>query len=322
MMCNVGILGPGFVSTRAILPALQRIPQARVLAVASRDSERAHLVSQQFGIERAYNDYQALLDDRDVDAVYIALPNHLHHPWTLRAAKAGKHVLCEKPLAMNAIECDEMITACQHAHVVLMEAVMYHFHPRMLFLKQLLENGELGTLRFLHLAFSFPFNAPGNYRARREYGGGALLDVGSYCINAARWLTASEPHHVQGIIGMKDAIDVDIQALLSFDGSVIAHIQCSFAAAEHQVIEVVGTGSAVTAPLAFTAWTGDTTTLLLQRGAQFEQKTFAAADPYEAMLTHFIDCVQGKAELSFPPAHSRGTLQVIDQLRQACVIES
>jgi len=264
MMCNVGILGPGFVSTRAILPALQRIPQARVLAVASRDSERAHLVSQQFGIERAYNDYQALLDDRDVDAVYIALPNHLHHPWTLRAAKA-----------MNAIECDEMITACQHAHVVLMEAVMYHFHPRMLFLKQLLENGELGTLRFLHLAFSFPFNAPGNYRARREYGGGALLDVGSYCINAARWLTASEPHHVQGIIGMKDAIDVDIQALLSFDGSVIAHIQCSFAAAEHQVIEVVGTGCAVTAPLAFTAWTGDTTTLLLQRGAQFEQNANA-----------------------------------------------
>ena len=101
MVCNIGILGPGFIATRAILPALQRIPQARVLAVASRDSERSHQVSKQFGIERAYNDYQALLDDTDVDAVYIVLPNYLHHPWTLRAAEAGKHVLCEKPLAMN-----------------------------------------------------------------------------------------------------------------------------------------------------------------------------------------------------------------------------
>lgn len=321
MVCNIGILGPGFVATRAILPALQRIPQARVLAVASRDSERFHLVSKQFGIERAYNDYQALLDDTDVDAVYIALPNHLHHSWTLRAAEAGKHILCEKPLAMNVKECDEMIAVCQRARVVLMEAVMYRFHPRMLFLKQLLEDGELGTLRFLHLAFSFPFNAPRNYRARQEYGGGALLDVGSYCINAARWLTASEPQRVQGIIRMKDAIDVDTQALLSFDGPVIAHLQCSFAAAEHQVIEVVGATGAVTAPLAFTAWTGDKTNLLLQRGAQFEQKTFAAADPYEAMLAHFIDCVQGNASLRFPPTNSRGTLQVIDQLRQACVIE-
>jgi len=319
MIYNVGILGPGFVATHAVIPALQRIPQARLLAVASRDSERASMVSKQFGIERAYSDYQALLDDNDVNAVYIALPNHLHHPWTLRAAEAGKHVLCEKPLAINAIECDEMITACQNAHVVLMEAVMYRFHPRMLILKQLLENGELGTLRFLHLAFSFPFNAPENYRARREYGGGCLLDVGSYCIHAARWLIASEPRSIQGFIRRKDGIDVDTQALLTFDRSVIAHMQCSFAAAEHQVIEVVGSTGAVTVPLAFTAWTGDITTLLLQRGAIFEQKTFAPADPYEAMAAHFIDCMLGKTELCLPPENSRGTSEVIDQLRQVCV---
>ncbi|HEY6407512.1 MAG TPA: Gfo/Idh/MocA family oxidoreductase, partial [Ktedonobacteraceae bacterium] len=115
MPCNIGILGPGYVATRAVIPALQRLPQARLLAVASRDSDRAQAVSRQFGIERAYSDYQALLDDKDVHAVYIALPNHLHHPMTLRAAEAGKHVLCEKPLAINAAECAEMITACQRA---------------------------------------------------------------------------------------------------------------------------------------------------------------------------------------------------------------
>src|SRR5438270_7841082 len=131
MICNWGILGPGFVATRAILPALQHVSQARALAIGSRNRERVQAVAQQFGIERVYNDYQALLDDEDVDAVYIALPNHLHHPWTLRAAEAGKHVLCEKPLALNSAECDEMIAACQRAHVLLMEAVMYRFHPRM-----------------------------------------------------------------------------------------------------------------------------------------------------------------------------------------------
>jgi predicted dehydrogenase len=319
MICNVGILGPGFVATRAVLPALQRVPRARLLAVASRDSERAQAVARQFGIERIYNDYQTLLDDRDVDAVYLALPNHLHHLWTLRAAEAGKHVLCEKPLALNSAECDEMIAACQRAQVLLMEAVMYRFHPRMLFLKQMLENGELGAPHLLHLAFSFPFNAPANYRAKKEYGGGALLDVGSYCIHAARWLTGAEPQHMQGVTRKKDGIDVDTQALLSFDGSVIAHIQCSFTAAEHQVIEVVGSTGAVTAPLAFTAWTEDLTTLLVQQGSHFEQRTFAAADPYEAMAAHFVDCVLGEATLCFPPTDSRGTLKVIDQLRKRCI---
>ncbi|MFL5626986.1 MAG: Gfo/Idh/MocA family protein, partial [Ktedonobacteraceae bacterium] len=271
MLCNWGIIGPGFVATRAILPAMLRVPQARSLAIASRSSERAQAVSQQFGIERVYLDYQALLNDPDIHAVYIALPNHLHHLWTLRAAEAGKHILCEKPLAMNAPECAEMIAACQQAGVLLMEAVMYRFHPRMLFLKQMLENGALGELRFLHAAFSFPFNTPNNYRTQQEYGGGALLDVGSYCINAARWLIASEPQHMQGFIRRNDAIDVDTQALLTFANAVSASIQCSFAAAEHQVIEVVGTSGVVTASQAFTAWIGDSTMLLLQQGLHSEQ---------------------------------------------------
>jgi predicted dehydrogenase len=112
------------------------------LAIASSNEERVQVAALRFGIERAYHGYQALLDDPDIDAVYIALPNHLHREWTIRAAVAGKHVLCEKPLAMYAAECNEMIAACQQANVVLMEAVMYRFHPRMLHLKQMLAAGE------------------------------------------------------------------------------------------------------------------------------------------------------------------------------------
>ena len=316
MSCNWGILGPGFIATRAVIPAIQQLPGARVLAVASSNPERAQLTAARFGIERAYHDYQALLDDPAVDVVYIALPNHLHHTWAIRAAQAGKHVLCEKPLAMTTAQCDEMIAACQQANVLLMEAVMYRFHPRMLSLKEMLASGGLGDIRFLHAAFSFFFNALDNYRARSEFGGGALLDIGSYCVNAARWLIGSEPAEVQASISYSHGIDIAANAILCFERDVFAHIQCSFAAAEYQVLEVVGSTGAVTAPLAFTAWRDDTTALLVQRGAIFERREFAPADPYAAMVAHFIDCVLGRASLLYPPTDGRATMRVLETIKQ------
>src|SRR6266849_4004377 len=226
MYCNWGILGPGFIATRAIIPAIQEVSNSRVLAVASSNKGRSQEVSIRFGIERSYSGYQALLDDPDVDVVYIALPNHLHREWTIRAAEAGKHVLCEKPLAMYAAECNEMIAACQQANILLMEAVMYRFHPRMLYLKQMLLARELGDVRFLHTAFRFNFNAPGNYRAFKQFGGGALLDVGSYCVNAARWLIGSEPVSSQTMISYSpESIDLNTSAILRFSEDVSDHIQ-------------------------------------------------------------------------------------------------
>jgi len=317
MPCNWGILGPGFVATRAVIPAIQQTQGAHLLAVASTDNERAQQAAAKFGIERIYHDYQSLLNDPDVDAVYISLPNHLHHTWTIRAAEAGKHVLCEKPLATNAAECKDMIAACQKADVLLMEAVMYRFHPRMLHLKHMLMNGELGDIRLLHAAFSFSFDQPHNYRARPEFGGGALLDTGSYCVNAARWLIGSEPLHIlaETTYNQETKIDMNTSAVLCFNDNVLAHIQCSFAAAEHQVIEVVGSRAAATAPNAFTAWREDTTTLMIQRGAMFERLEFPPADPYLLMVAHFTDCVLGRAKLLFPATDARRTLSVLDALR-------
>ena len=316
MSCNWGILGPGFIATRAIIPAIQALPNSRVLAVASSNEERSREVALRFGIERSYSGYQALLDDPDVDVVYIALPNHLHREWTIRAAGMGKHVLCEKPLAMSAAECNEMIFACRQANVLLMEAVMYRFHPRMLYLKQMLVAREPGDIRFLHAAFSFNFNAPGNYRAYRQFGGGALLDIGSYCVNAARWLIGSEPDSSRAVISYShESIDLTTSAVLRFGEDVSAHIQCSFVAAEHQTIEVVGTTGAVTAPLAFTAWQNDTTMLLIQRGSVFERKEFAPADPYQLMVEHFTSCVMEKTPLHYPPEDGWATLRVLDMLR-------
>jgi D-xylose 1-dehydrogenase (NADP+, D-xylono-1,5-lactone-forming) len=316
MYCNWGILGPGFIATRAIIPAIQEVSNSRIVAVASSNEERSREVALRFGIERFYSDYQALLDNPDIDVVYIALPNHLHREWTVRAAAAMKHVLCEKPLAMNAAECNEMITACQQAKVLLMEAVMYRFHPRMLYLKQMLVARELGDVRFLHAAFSFNFNEPGNYRAYKQFGGGALLDVGSYCVNAARWFIGSEPVSSQITISYnQESIDLNTSAILRFSEDVSAHIQCSFVAAEHQVIEVVGTTGAITAPLAFTAWRDDTTILLIQHGTDFEQREFASSDPYKRMVEHFATCVIEKTPLLYSPEDGWANLRVLDMLR-------
>ena len=316
MHCNWGILGPGYIATRAIIPAIHEVSNSRLLAVASSNEQRSREVALRFGIERFYSDYQALLDDPDIDVVYIALPNHLHREWTIRAAAARKHVLCEKPLAMYAAECNEMITACQHAHVLLMEAVMYRFHPRMLYLKQMLVARELGDVRFLHAAFSFNFNAPGNYRAFKKFGGGALLDVGSYCVNATRWLIGSEPVTSQVVsFYNQDSIDLSTSAILRFSEDVSAHIQSSFVAAEYQVIEVVGTTGAVTSPLAFTAWRDDTTILLIQHGTVFEQREFAPTDPYQRMVQHFTTCVMEKTPLLYPAEDGWANLRVLDMLR-------
>ena len=317
MVCNWGVLGAGFIANRAMIPAIQQSSNACVLALASRDEQRGREAAQRYGIERVYSDYEALLADADVQVVYIALPNSLHREWAIRAAHAGKHVLCEKPLALNAAECDEIISTCHSLKVLLMEAVMYRFHPRMQALKQMIAVGEAGELRFIHAAFSFPFNAPGNYRAFPEFGGGALLDVGSYCVNASRWLVGTEPTAIHPVFSYsQNNLNLSTSAMLEFGPHVSAHIQCSFAAAEHQVIEVVGTEAAITAPLAFTAWRDDTTALHIQRGAAFESREFAPADPYRLMVEHFTDCVLGKTSPMFSPEDGRGTLRVLDALRE------
>lgn len=364
MSCNWGVIGAGFIANRALIPAIQSARDARVLAVASLDEQRAQATASAFAIPRIYHDYAALLDDPDVQVVYIALPNHLHREWTIRAARHGKHVLCEKPLAISSVECDEMIDACRQANVLLMEAVMYRFHPRMQSLKAMLDAGEVGELRFLHSAFSFPFNAPGNYRAFPEYGGGALLDTGCYCVNAARWLSGSEPISAKATISYShDGIDTSASAILRFgeredtratqapatpihgvgggeetratqaspppihvhprpyrEAGFTAHIQCSFTAAEYQVIEVIGSRAAITAPLAFTAWRDDAVSLSIHYGGNVKEIAFAPSDPYRLMVEHFTDCVLGRSALLYPPEDGRATMRALEMVRQSAEV--
>lgn len=317
MICNWGILGAGFVTTRATLPAIQRSRNGRVRALASRDLARAQALAAQWGVASVYHDYQALLADPQVDAVYIALPNHLHAPWTRQAALVGKHVLCEKPLACSASEARQMLAVCQRAHVQLMEAAMYRFHPRIQRLHAVLASGELGRPRLLHSAFSFPLGESANYRHTRAYGGGALLDVGCYCANALCWLGGAQPVTIQSFTSYQQAggIDLESSALLRFADGALGHMQCSFVAAEYQALEIVGSQGALQAPLAFTAWREDATSLRLQQGSGSREEHFAPADPYQVMVEHFVQALEGAEPLAYPPGEALAALEVLDAIR-------
>lgn len=317
MICNWGVLGPGFVARQAVIPAIQRSRNGRVRALASREYARAQAVATQAGIERVYGDYQAMLADPTIDAVYIALPNHLHGTWTIQAARAGKHVLCEKPLACSALEGEQMLEACQRAGVLLMEAAMYRFHPRSRRLLQLVQAGTLGQPRFLHSSFTFTLNDAPNYRLSPEYGGGALLDVGCYCVNALCWLSGTTTEELEVFSNQREpgGVDLSCGALLRFAEGTQGHFQCSFVAAEHQSIEFIGSEGAVTAPLAFTAWRDDVTHLHLQRGSHIFHEQFPPTDPYQLMVEHFAAVLHGETLLAYAPQEAIQTLRVLDNIR-------
>jgi predicted dehydrogenase len=224
-----GIISTANIAKRAMIPALQESKLADVLAVASRDRSKARQFADELGIPQAYGHYQALLDDPQVDAVYIPLPNHLHMEWSIRTAEAGKHILCEKPLALNPNECLEMISAAKANGVQLMEAFMYRHHPRIVSAHEMVRLGKLGTIRAIESAFTFQLRDKQDIRYQPEMGGGALMDVGCYCVNISRMMAGREPNIVQAraVLG-STGVDEQLTGLLDFGDGLMAHFDCGF----------------------------------------------------------------------------------------------
>ena len=313
-----GVLGTGNVARMAMLPALRRIPSARVLAVGSASRERAEGFAAQFGIPRAYGSYQELLDDPEIAAVYISLPNSRHLEWVLRAAHVGKHVLCEKPLGCAAAEVEEMARACEVAGVLLMEALMYRFHPRTARLHAMLAESAIGEVRYVNAAFTFQLADWTNYRARPEQGGGALLDVGSYCVSAARAIVRSEPLAVSASAQYAGTGVIEsVTALLEFPGGQTAKIVCSFRAAEWQRITVIGTAGVLDVPLAFTAWHNDPAPMLIQRGGESETLVLAPADPYRLMAERITEAALRGDPAPYPVTETLATTRILDAVARA-----
>lgn len=310
------VLGPGFVATRAVMPAIARSRNGTVYAVASRDRGRAEAAGRPFDAVRAYDAYEAALLDPAVDGVYVALPNDLHALWAVRAAEAGKHVLCEKPLACNVTEAARMVEACHTAGVLLMEAVMYRFHPRSRRIATLISSGAIGEPRSILTAFTFPLRATSGYRLDPARGGGALLDVGCYGVNAARWVVGGEPDRVAAL-AVTGPIDWRTDVLLGFPGGASAQVLAGFDAAEYQRLTILGTDGELSTRLAFTAWRDDPTTLRVRTATGVATESFPPSDPYQEMVERFVMAAWGEEPPLLPPDDGLKTLRVLDAVRRA-----
>ncbi len=237
-----GVLGVARIATEKVIPAMQAGAHCRIEAIASRDPARAAAAARELGIPRSYGSYEALLDDPDIEAVYNPLPNHLHVPWTVRALEAGKHVLCEKPVALTAAEAETLIAARDRTGRQVQEAFMVRHHPQWLKARELIDSGRLGAVRAVQASFAYDNRDPQNIRNRRETGGGGLYDIGCYPTVIARFVFAAEPIRVMALAERDPVFGTDrlASAVLVFPGGQASFV-CSTQVARHQGLVVLGT---------------------------------------------------------------------------------
>jgi len=292
---------------KAILAGAELAAGVEVVAVGSRDGAKGQAYANEHGIDRSHGSYEALLEDDGVDAVYISLPNGMHHEWTLKAIEAGKHVLVEKPYSRRAAEAEEAWAAAARAGVIVMEAFMWRHHPQAHLARSLVEDGAIGRLREIRTTFSFPLRDLTNVRMAPDLDGGALMDVGCYCISGAR-LLGGEPEQVFGeqVVG-PTGVDVDFYATLRFPNDVVAQFDASFTLPERQRLEAVGEEGTLVleAP-----WRADWGGRVLVKG---EPVDVAVANPYALELANLAAAIAGEAE---------PLLGGEDALAQARVIEA
>ena len=320
-----GVLGNATIARRCVMPAINKSANGTLQALATRSPEHAGKVASENRIAQIYDNYDALLLDSEIDAVYIPLPNHLHRPWALNALKAGKHVLCEKPLACNAKEAREMVAAARDTGRLLMEAFMYRFHPRSRRIKQMVAEGSIGTPCLVRSAFCFRMGEKDwinthNARLKPEMGGGALLDVGCYSVSVARWLLGGEPTQVQAqAVYHSGGADVHLVGSMRFGDSGLAAFEASFVSALQQTFTVVGREGAIELPHnAFVPWEKDAIFMLRRYDEEIGQEyVIPGADEYQLMVEHFADAVMAISELTYAADESVRNMLVLDALAQA-----
>jgi xylose dehydrogenase (NAD/NADP) len=286
-----GVLGAARIAASDVLPAIAASDNGRIVAIASRDPERAKHVAERFDGARPAASYDELLADREIDAVYIPLVNSEHKPWTLRALEAGKHVLCEKPLALNAAEAEEMAAAAQRSGKHLMEAAMYRFHPRTRAFIDALTHPI-----YVQATFGFMLEGETDFRLQPAMGGGALLDVGFYAVSVARWILG-EPSQVLARSRLRNGTDLTTSALLQFPGGETAAVWASFESAEEQDLTVVTRGG----------------TYRLGRPFSWPDEV----DQYQLMVESFADSVLHDRPVAIPPSESIANMKVLDWIREA-----
>jgi predicted dehydrogenase len=303
---------------------MRRATRADVVAIASRDAARAREVADELQIPTAHGSYEALLADPRVDAVYIPLPNHLHPRWAIVAMEAGKNVLCEKPLAMTSADARRMAGSADATGMHLMEAFMYRLHPSWVAVRDLVASGRIGDLTAVQSWFSYYNDDQTNIRNIREVGGGALYDIGCYCVNLSRTLFGSEPTRVESSL-VRDPVggtDILTSAMLEF-GNGIATFTCSTRLEDDQRVHVYGTRGRISIGIPFNIPPDLPTEVYVTAGGNppvapdTEVLTFDAADPYAVEVDRFAEVVLDGAPMPYPPADAVANLEVMERIFEA-----
>ncbi len=312
-----GILSTANIGTRKVIPAMQRSELCEVLAIASRNQATADEAATGLGIPRAYGSYEALLADSDIDAVYIPLPNHLHVPWSIRALEAGKHVLCEKPIGLSAAEGDTLLTeAAKHPHLKVMEAFMYRYHPQWQTTKQLVDSGEIGSVRVIQAAFSYYNVDPANIRNIAEIGGGGLMDIGCYCVSLARFLFHGEPQKVCGLVENDPSFGTDrlASAILDF-GTGLATFFCSTQLVPYQRVNVFGTKGRIEIQIPFNAPPDRPCRIWHETDGESVEIAFDDCDQYTIQGDLFAASILNDIPVPTPLADAVANMRVIEAIQ-------
>ncbi len=317
-----GILSTADIGMKKVTPAIQAAENCEVVAIASRNQMRADDAAAELGIPTAYGTYEELLAADDVDAVYIPLPNDMHAEWTVKAAVAGKHVLCEKPLALDADEAERMARACEDAGVKLAEAFMYRHHPTWVEAVRLVRAGAIGELQGVQSWFSYYNDDPENIRNRTENGGGAIMDIGCYNINASRMLFDAEPVRIEAAVRRDPTMGIDTlsSAVLEFPGGGQATFTCSTRSEDYQRVHIVGSSGRIEIEIPFNIPPDLETRIFVTAGGNppvdpvAETIVFPPEDQYTIQATLFAQAILDDTPVPVPISDAIANMKVIDTI--------
>jgi predicted dehydrogenase len=318
-----GVLGVAKIALEKVIPAIQRGESGEVVAIASRSADKAKVAAESFRIPRAHATYEDLLADPDVDAIYNPLPNHLHVPWSVRAMEAGKHVLCEKPIALDAAQAAELVQARERTGRLVMEAVMVRTHPRWLGARDIVRSGRLGELRSMMGFFSYFNESPDNIRHQPGMGGGGLLDIGFYPVTMSRFIFEEEPRRVMGALGVDPRFGVDrlASAILEFSTGH-AVFTCSTQLFPHQSVDILGSRGRMAIEIPWSMPHERPSRLLIDDPTQAsdegpEEVWYPACDQWGVQCDRFCEAVARGQPAPVPIEDAVANMRVLDAMARS-----
>lgn len=315
---KIGVLGTSNHYLKRIILPLKKTSYCESYAIGSRNIEKARSLAQDFNIPIWYGSYQAVINDADVDMIYIPLPNHMHKEWVEKAIEAGKPVLCEKPLGMHTRETREMIRKASDANVPLMEGFMYRFHPMWQHARNIVQTKQIGSIQYIHTSFSYNNPAPDNIRNIPEYGGGALMDIGCYAISVPRFILGNEPKKVMALQSNHPEFGTDMHSSAIMDfGGARATFTVSTTSQAFQKVDIVGSSGSITIHIPFNTYVDVPATITVTDAIGTRDVEFPVTNAYGLMFDAFARAVMENSPMPVTGKDAINNMKVIDGVRKS-----